>query len=79
MLGGNGWGGGVSEVAGREELAPEGDLGRALRGLLAGIEPFSRGLMGGYALRSYQSEVALAIIESVRRGDGQQFAIVFAR
>ena len=52
---------------------------RALRGAMAGIGSFSRGLMGGHALRPYQHEVARAIIESVRRGDGQQFAIVFAR
>ena len=50
-----------------------------LRGALAEIGPFSRGLMGGRVLRPYQREVAEAIIASVRRGDGQQFAVVFAR
>ena len=69
----------MSEDGARDEVGAGSDLARAVRGLLAGIEPFSRGLMGGYALRPYQSEVARAIIESVRRGDGQQFAIVFAR
>ncbi|HEY8602222.1 MAG TPA: hypothetical protein VIL85_27600, partial [Thermomicrobiales bacterium] len=69
----------MGEAFAREGQGQGDDLARALRGLLAGIEPFSRGLMGGHVLRSYQVEVARAIIESVRRGDGQQFAIVFAR
>ncbi len=70
-------------MVGKRRIGPTGaaggDLERAMRGLFADIAPFSRGLMGQYALRSYQAEVARAIIASVRRGDGQQFAIVFAR
>lgn len=57
----------------------QSDLERALRGALGDIASFSRSLQGGFALRPYQVQVAQAILDSVRRGAGQQFAVVFAR
>ncbi len=52
---------------------------QALDQLLGDVGTFSHGLWPAQALRSYQTEVARAIVESVRAGLGRQFAVVFAR
>lgn len=46
---------------------------------LLDIGGFSRDAMVGYALRSYQIEPTRAIVDSVERGLGRSFAVVFSR
>ena len=51
----------------------------ALAALFGDVGRFSRALWPDWALRSYQEEVARAIVASVEGGWGRQFAVVFAR
>jgi hypothetical protein len=55
------------------------DLAVAFARALTDPYDFSRLMLPRYALRSYQTEPARAIAESVERGDGRQFAVVFSR
>src|SRR4051812_19685605 len=50
-----------------------------LRRALTGVGGFSRVFLPGYALRPYQIGPARAILESIERGLGRQFAVVFSR
>lgn len=68
---------GAAGAAGAMRAGPP--LEGALRQALADVGAYSRGLLGGYALRPYQVEAARAIAASVRQRRGLQFAIVFAR
>ena len=47
--------------------------------LMGDVGTFSRAAMEGYRLRPYQIEPARAIVESVERGLGRSFAVVFSR
>lgn len=55
------------------------DLAVAFARALTDPADFSRLLLPRYALRSYQIEPARAIAESIERGLGRQFAVVFSR
>lgn len=46
---------------------------------ISDIREFSRQAWPLYAMREYQARVAAAIARSVQKGDGLQFAVVFAR
>src|SRR6187200_2337547 len=50
-----------------------------LRRVLGDVEVFSRAMLPGFALRPYQLGPARAIVESVERGLGRQFVVVFSR
>lgn len=52
---------------------------RALRELYADVGTFSRVMWPDRALRRYQQGPARAVVESVRRGGGDTFCIVFSR
>ena len=54
-------------------------LTAALRPLIHDVGAFSRAVLPAQRLRGYQLEPARAIAESVTRGWGRQFAVVFAR
>src|SRR5918998_5634864 len=59
--------------------APAGRLLEGLRPLLKDVGAYSRVLLPGYRLRSYQIGPARAIAESVTGRLGRQFAVVFSR
>ena len=50
-----------------------------LRAALRDVRSFSRVLVPGRVLRGYQESVARAVVESVRRGLGMEYAAVFSR
>ena len=50
-----------------------------LRRVLGDVGVFSRAVLPGFALRPYQLGPARAIVESVERGLGRQFVVVFSR
>ena len=54
-------------------------LAKGLRRKLADVEAFSRIVLPRYRLRGYQIGPARAIAESVERGAGRQFVVVFSR
>lgn len=54
-------------------------LARGLRAAYGDVATFSRALWPARALRGYQAEPARAVAESVRRGRGDVFCIVFSR
>jgi hypothetical protein len=54
-------------------------LAAALRPLLQDIGAFSHGVLPRHRLRGYQLAPSRAIAESVTRGAGRQFAVVFSR
>ncbi len=61
-------------------MAPvRSDLAAAFARALTDPGDFSRLMLPRYALRSYQTEPARAIAESIERGLGRQFAVVFSR
>ena len=51
----------------------------AWRKAMADVGDFSGGILPRYRLRGYQGGPARAIAESVQRGSGEQFAVVFSR
>jgi hypothetical protein len=52
---------------------------RAIRAALSDVRAFSRVLVPGRVLRGYQEPAARAVVESVRRGLGLEYAAVFSR
>jgi hypothetical protein len=60
-------------------VSDEARLADALRPLMQDVGEFSRVVLPGQRLRGYQLVPARAIAESVMRGLGRQFAVVFAR
>lgn len=54
-------------------------LAPALRELYGDVARFSRAMWPQYALRRYQQGPARAVVESVRRGGGDTFCVVFSR
>ncbi len=59
--------------------ARRADLAVGLRRALTEVDAYSRVVLPRYRLRSYQIGPARAIAESVERGLGRQFAVVFSR